>query len=184
MSKSVLSASLVSTQIKNPNRSWDDDVFLKTWKFFIVEMMMFFWIFPIMKRKIYHKMSLRWFIRFRITASGIWFHCMDVGSWWFSLELACSCISKVPTNAAFLIGAMSWKKSFGKNMISLIGTSSRMTYWSKDFHFESFLYLTVRSKKKTTFWSIVYFWEMTRFWWNFLVEIRTGQVFLHIFSSP
>ena len=25
----------------------------------------------------------------------------------------------------------------------------------------------MRSKKMTTFWSIVYFWEMTRFWWNF-----------------
>ena len=39
-------------------------------------------------------------------------------------------------------------------------------------------------KKMNPFWSIVYFWEMTRFWWNFWW--KSGPItsfFAHIFKS-
>ena len=39
-------------------------------------------------------------------------------------------------------------------------------------------------QKMNPFWSIVYFWEMTRFWWNFWW--RSGPItsfFAHIFKS-
>ena len=66
------------------------------------------------------------------------------------------------------------------------------------------IYREVEKKKMSHFWSIVYFWEMTRFWWNFwwqsapitsffctyfqvhrtnVKKVKTKNAFFHFFKN-